>query len=695
MSRTGSRVLRAMLAVAIALVVCVPVSARKRRAVAHPAAPVLRFTCCERNATVEDSPVLDPSKVSAMTIELTMFRTGDLPGYATPFTRVQDGGPMYNMSISFDQAGNEVVYFVVRDRTGNRFIHGSGTPFPRGRWVHAALVFDGRTARAYVDGALYGSETMSSMPIVDAATEPFFIGHGFSGAIRNLRVWHRALSASEIEGLGRGVVPSESGLAAHWPLNDGSGDTPRDVGPHKLKMFLGSRVGADGHDPQWLDGKRLGEGPYWERRFLPSPPFPGWTGLVTDATGDGLPDVALLGSVPPENVVCEFPYFKNMTLPSYTAFRNLGDRFVEAPSIVMLETAGYGNRLEVQDLTGDGRKDVLLIDNGPEFPFHQMDCGDPGVDHKDIPGGQNRIFVVKPEGRLQEETSTRFPRRIAYDHAYALIDVDGDSDLDLYLGGRNNLDPGSCAQAARVPGTPCPVILMNNGNGVFTEDFTRLPESVASHRNEQGRERYYTAGQAIDVDRDGDQDLALGGWSNGLSGPDDPILINDGTGRFQHHEAFRTPARRPDYEIGNSVYQMDAADFDGDDWQDLVSCQYTGTYVYFNNGDGTFSERAGALPASAARGGSVCKAAELNGDQAIDLFCYGRAGEHPVYARLPMTIYYNRGDGTFEEMPLIDDLGEGDPVFAMDADGDGDTDLIGLFPGIWVAYQQRPYRPVP
>lgn len=56
-----------------------------------------------------------------------------------------------------------------------------------------------------------------------------------------------------------------------------------------------------------------------------------------------------------------------------------------------------------------------------------------------------------------------------------------------------------------------------------------------------------------------------------------------------------------------------------------------------------------------------------------------------------MALYYNRGDGTFEQMPPIGDLGEGDRVYTVDADGDGDIDLMGSGPYYWVACQRKPY----
>src|SRR5262245_19613404 len=46
-------------------------------------------------------------------------------------------------------------------------------------------------------------------------------------------------------------------------------------------------------------------------------------------------------------------------------------------------------------------------------------------------------------------------------------------------------------------------------------------------------------------------------------------------------------------------------------------------------------------------------------------------------------------------MPPIDDFDTSTRLYAVDADGDGHTDLMGSNPGVWVAYQRKPYRRVP
>ncbi len=70
-------------------------------------------------------------------------------------------------------------------------------------WTHLAATYDGAAIRLYVNGALSGSTTATgSMP---ASTGPFRIGGNaiwdefFSGQLDDLRLYNRALSATEVQ----------------------------------------------------------------------------------------------------------------------------------------------------------------------------------------------------------------------------------------------------------------------------------------------------------------------------------------------------------------------------------------------------------------------------------------------------------------------------------------------------------------
>lgn len=662
--------------------------AGRRRAVRHPGGLVLRFTSGDRLAQAENSSAINPA--AAFTLEMRLWQAGDVRGTISPVQRRQGRFDLYGISIVNPGDGTEYVQFSYIDGKDGYIITGERVGMPRRRWVHVALVLDGVVARAYVDGALYATEGMEGMGKADSTAEPLRIGERFPGAVRDLRIWHRAMPANEIAAIANGGDPlTNDGLAAFWPFNDGPTQTPKDIGPNNIKLTLGNSLDPDDLDGLWTDSSTMNIPAYWDLRFMPVRNVRQGPVFAVDATGDGLPDLGVYNGA--DATRCEFPYYDEV--PTSIAFRNTGNGFVEDPSIVVYQMSGFDRHIRIADMTNDGRPDVMIVDHGPEYPAYneEVDCGPPGVDASDLPGGVSRLLVASPDGKLREQTLERLPRRVAYDHAYAIIDVDNDKDLDLYLGGRNNLDPGTCKPADRIPGSPCPVILINDGSGYFTEDFTRLPESIASHRDENDNQRYYTAALPIDADRDGDQDLVMGGWSHNLSDLYDLLLLNDGTGHFTKSPPDALPIRDRDGHSG-TIY-MDTADFDLDGWPDILTIQ-NGTYLYRNQHNGTFRKVEGAFPAHAETEEGRCSVADLNADGAADVLCPSRGVTSAPYPRrLPMALYFNRGDGTFEEMLNFDDLGEGDRVYAVDADGDGDLDLMGNHPYFWVAYQVRPYVP--
>lgn len=106
------------------------------------------------------------------------------------------------------------------------------------RWWHVAATWDGSTKRLYLDGALVQSG--SGTTLMDSG--PIYIGsdwdsgaptHLFHGALRDFRLYDRALGATEIAQLSAGQVsgppPAVPGAVTALVLVDAATDT--DIGP--------------------------------------------------------------------------------------------------------------------------------------------------------------------------------------------------------------------------------------------------------------------------------------------------------------------------------------------------------------------------------------------------------------------------------------------------------------------------------
>ena len=143
---------------------------------------------------------------------------------------------------------------------GSTYLATSGTAVSTGEWHFLTAVFDSATSRhVYVDGVLADSDTATATLTnshdrctigVSADSTPF----GYTpGDIQNVRVYNRALTATEVAELysvpwtgtdyvaqnltpdtpiAMGVDPNHSlssGLVGYWPLSDGSGTTARNL----------------------------------------------------------------------------------------------------------------------------------------------------------------------------------------------------------------------------------------------------------------------------------------------------------------------------------------------------------------------------------------------------------------------------------------------------------------------------------
>ena len=160
---------------------------------------------------------------------------------------------------------------------------------------------------------------------------------------------------------------------------------------------------------------------------------------------------------------------------------------------------------------------------------------------------------------------------------------------------------------------------------------------------------------AADVDADGDADvLSLAKFSNSLS-----VHLNHGDGTFP---------RLPYYAVEGTTTGIDAGDIDLDGDLDLVTAAEN-IRILRNNGDGTF---ANAQPFTSPLNPRDIKLRDLNGDGYVDIIV-GPDGAHPPY---DFGTAMNRGDGTFSPGVRwsINACGPGD-VDAFDFDNDGDLDV--------------------
>lgn len=197
--------------------------------------------------------------------------------------------------------------------------------------------------------------------------------------------------------------------------------------------------------------------------------------------------------------------------------------------LIIKKLSREGPAMAVGDLNGDGLEDIVM-------------------------GGalneKTKVYVQSPSGRLRLQTTLEGSDQFE-DTAAKLFDIDGDGDLDLFVGSGGNHksldDPGMYDRIYR------------NDQGRFEWIQDALPASG-----------YNTATcQAFDYDNDGDLDLFVGSRSipvNYGSSPRSFLLENDGGGKFSDVTVRRGRALR---ELG-MVTASALTDVDQDGTDELV-----------------------------------------------------------------------------------------------------------------------------
>ncbi|MBK9291178.1 MAG: T9SS type A sorting domain-containing protein [Bacteroidetes bacterium] len=163
------------------------------------------------------------------------------------------------------------------------------------------------------------------------------------------------------------------------------------------------------------------------------------------------------------------------------------------------------------------------------------------------------------------------------------------------------------------------------------EPFTQLPQNFVPV--------YLGSSVWADYDRDGHMDLYVTGWRSqggSTSAPSSYLYRNNGDGTFS--------------EVSTSVVPLGASaaawgDFDNDGYPDLAVAGNTGASaydarIYRNNGNGTFTDiQAGLAPLLT----PALAWGDLNNDGLPDLIASGTAQDGSAFTG----IYYNNGNNTF------------------------------------------------
>jgi hypothetical protein len=174
----------------------------------------------------------------------------------------------------------------------------------------------------------------------------------------------------------------------------------------------------------------------------------------------------------------------------------------------------------------------------------------------------------------------------------------------------------------------------------------------------------YLSAEFVDVDNDGDMDLALGNWGGRTSTNTDRLLLNDGNGYFTDAPSGSLP-NKLDNNKNRLTTDISKIDSNNDGYQDLLLSTFTSDYSEFrfqlliNDGTGIFFDSTDVIQLNGAFG-QWSRVGDFNGDGLLD------------FMTLTDT-YINTGSG-FRNNVINSFVGGNSAI--GDLDNDGNLDVV-------------------
>ena len=309
-------------------------------------------------------------------------------------------------------------------------------------------------------------------------------------------------------------------------------------------------------------------------------------------------------------------------------------------STVLFEPDNLTGGAAVGDVDGDGWIDIFVT----------------RFDGTDI------LYRNKGDGTFEDISSASGFNAVMSTNGPGFGDIDNDGDLDLYV---------TATDESRF------YLYMNDGSGNFTE------EAVA--RNAQVPVSGPAHGQSVafgDYDRDGFLDLTTSAWGVPFGTSASRLLHNDGAANPGHFQDVTAGSGLDQFRHHTNDYRFSPrfADMDNDGLDGIViAADITTSQLFWNNGDGTFTDGTIAASVGTDDSGMGSAVADFDADGDLDWFVTAIHTNPHLNPETGNRLFVNNGDRTFSDQTDaagVRNAHWGWATTFLDYDNDGDLDLM-------------------
>jgi FG-GAP-like repeat len=354
----------------------------------------------------------------------------------------------------------------------------------------------------------------------------------------------------------------------------------------------------------------------------------------------------------------------------------------------------------VADYDGDGRRDALIVRHDPQSSSTEEGIPRPRLWHNNLPSpwndtgsfftqrdrhgcdwgdangngrpdlacsvgltaaSDNELWIQKRDGSFGDRSQVSRIKDDSF-HGRArgvtFIDANGDERLDLYFSRWTGCDanlPLCGAEEVRYPNR----LYLNLGNNEYgTPIYAKADDSWGVNEAIGAPKDTEACLQAVDHDRDGDQDLLV-------CARDEMVLY-----RNENNQYF---TRQID---GLKWKDAEIRRVDADPYPDLVEMRGAEIQIRYGNGDGSFG--AGIVLMNFSNSGEDIALGDINGDGFKDIYIVRRSRYDAASSpNSPDILLVNNGDRSFSgQLVQGTTEGSGDMAAVLDYNLDGKADFL-------------------